>query len=120
VPSAAATGSRCCARPALCWTQTALAWLASGALGRLAASRRAAHPPPAQAALGRPSRRAGALWRVRWPGGAQTARLYDAGRRTLRGSYALVAPALDGAFQDDSVVYVGGLDGLVRRCARPA
>ncbi len=52
-------------------------------------------------------------------GRAQTARLYDAGRRTLRGSYALVAPALDGAFQDDSVVYVGGLDGLVRRCARP-
>ena len=50
-------------------------------------------------------------------GGAQTARLYDAGRRMLRGSYSQVAPALDGAFQDDSVVYVGGLDGLVRRRA---
>ena len=49
---------------------------------------------------------------------AQTARLYDAGRRMLRGSYSQVAPALDGAFQDDSVVYVGGLDGLVRRRAR--
>lgn len=48
---------------------------------------------------------------------AQTARLYDAGRRMLRGSYSQVAPALDGAFQDDSVVYVGGLDGLVRRRA---
>ncbi|KAK9846411.1 hypothetical protein WJX81_003316 [Elliptochloris bilobata] len=52
------------------------------------------------------------LMATSWDG---TARLYDAGRRTLRGSYSQVAPALDGAFQDDSVVYVGGLDGLVRR-----
>ena len=50
---------------------------------------------------------------------AQTARLYDAGRRTLRGSYSLTSPALDGAFQDDSVIYVGGLDGVVRRRALP-
>ena len=35
----------------------------------------------------------------------------------LRGSYSQVAPAMDGAFQDDSVVYTGGLDGLVRRRA---
>ena len=50
---------------------------------------------------------------------AQTARLYDAGRRTLRGSYSLTSPALDGAFQDDSVIYIGGLDGVVRRRALP-
>ena len=45
----------------------------------------------------------------------QTARLYDALRNQTRGSFSQPAPVLDAAFQEDSSVFLGGLDGVVKR-----
>ena len=45
----------------------------------------------------------------------QLARLYDARQNLLRGTYAHQAPLLDATFQDQSIIFTGGLDGLVKR-----
>ena len=45
----------------------------------------------------------------------QLARLYDAKQNVLRGTYAHHSPMLDATFQDQSVIFTGGLDGLVKR-----
>lgn len=50
---------------------------------------------------------------------AQTARLYDALRNQTRGSFSQPAPVLDATFQEDSGVFLGGLDGAVKRSVRP-
>ncbi|CAL5227848.1 g10880 [Coccomyxa viridis] len=47
-----------------------------------------------------------------WEG---SARLYDAPRNHVRASYSQQAPVLDAAFQDDSHVFLAGLDGIVKR-----
>ena len=45
----------------------------------------------------------------------QSARLYDAPRNHVRASYSQQAPVLDAAFQDDSHIFLAGLDGIVKR-----
>ena len=45
----------------------------------------------------------------------QGVRLYDAPRNHTRASYSQQVPVLDAAFQDDSRIFLGGLDGLVKR-----
>ena len=45
----------------------------------------------------------------------QSARLYDAPRNHVRASYSQQAPILDAAFQDDSHIFLAGLDGIVKR-----
>ena len=45
----------------------------------------------------------------------QLARLYDARQDTLKGSYSHQAPLLDACFQDNSTIFTGGLDCLVKR-----
>jgi hypothetical protein len=45
----------------------------------------------------------------------QSARVYDAPRNHVRASYSQQVPVLDAAFQDDSHIFLGGLDGIVKR-----
>lgn len=50
------------------------------------------------------------------PGPApQTARVYDIAAATLQGTFAAGAPVLDATFENEGVVYTGGLDGTVKR-----
>lgn len=45
----------------------------------------------------------------------QTARVYDATAATLQGTFAAGAPVLDATFENEGVIYTGGLDGSVKR-----
>ncbi len=45
----------------------------------------------------------------------QTARVYDATAATLQGTFAAGAPVLDATFENEGVIYTGGLDGAVKR-----
>ncbi len=45
----------------------------------------------------------------------QGVRLYDAPRNHTRASYSQQVPVLDAAYQDDSRIFLGGLDGIVKR-----
>ena len=47
----------------------------------------------------------------------QGVRLYDAPRNHTRASYSQQVPVLDAAYQDDSRIFLGGLDGIVKRWA---
>ncbi|CAK0749983.1 hypothetical protein CVIRNUC_001953 [Coccomyxa viridis] len=47
-----------------------------------------------------------------WDG---SARLYDGPRNVCRASFSQQAPVLDATFQDDSRIFLGGLDGVVKR-----
>ncbi|PRW58435.1 mitotic checkpoint [Chlorella sorokiniana] len=45
----------------------------------------------------------------------ETARVYDATAATLQGTFAAGAPVLDATFENEGVIYTGGLDGSVKR-----
>ena len=45
----------------------------------------------------------------------QSVRLYDGPRNVCRASFSQQAPVLDATFQDDSRIFLGGLDGIVKR-----
>ena len=43
-------------------------------------------------------------------------RLFDAPRNQTKGSFSQQAPVLDAAFQEDSSIFLAGLDGIIKRC----
>lgn len=45
----------------------------------------------------------------------QAVRVYDAAAGTLQGTFVHGAPVLDAVFENDGVVYTGGLDNAVKR-----
>lgn len=49
----------------------------------------------------------------------QTARVYDVAAGTLQGTFAHGAPVLDAAFENEGLIYTGGLGGAVKRCGIP-
>ena len=45
----------------------------------------------------------------------QTARVYDTAGNVLQGTFAHGAPVLDAVFENEGVIYTGGLDNAVKR-----